>query len=157
MLRSFKLIFALSLYSSTICKGFDASWISSDDGQLPLSEKYRTQLRKLCELIRSQKKLPLELEAKRNVLEKQCIRLQRDDNNIIGAITSQKTILSVISFGVGVGSLVLFWQHKQIIWGFLLSLVKPKSTNQDFDEQIRLAREARLRRFSENVEAKKDL
>ena len=75
----------LSLLSTMqhIAKAMDVSFIPSDpDGPLPLSSSYRESLRKLCDIMDKKKTIPPELEAKKAVMKKLCVRLRKDDDNI---------------------------------------------------------------------------
>ena len=49
----------------------------------PLSSSYRDSLRKLCEIMEKKKPIPPELEAKKAVMKKLCVRLKKDDKNIV--------------------------------------------------------------------------
>lgn len=61
----------------------DVSWIPDEDNApLPLSSSYRQSLRRLCELVKSGKKLPPELLSKKKSIDAQCRKLEADDNNI---------------------------------------------------------------------------
>ena len=66
-----------------IVQAMDVSFIPSDpDGPLPLSSNYRESLRKLCDIMDKNKPIPPELEAKKAVMKRLCVRLKKDDKNI---------------------------------------------------------------------------
>ena len=61
----------------------NVDWLPNDENApLPLSSSYRASLRKLCSLLNSGQRLPPELVAKKQVLQKQCRKLEEDDTNI---------------------------------------------------------------------------
>ena len=56
----------------------DASWTPSGDGPLPLSDNYRSTLRKLCRLLEKDK-LPPKLASSRSTIVSQCEQLREAD------------------------------------------------------------------------------
>ena len=56
----------------------DASWTPSGDGPLPLSDNYRSTLRKLCQLLEKDK-LPPKLDSSRSTIVHQCEQLREAD------------------------------------------------------------------------------
>jgi len=60
--------------------GFDASWTPSDpDGPLPLSKNYRSTLRKLCRYLRTEQKVPPQVQVQQDVLIRLCKKLRQED------------------------------------------------------------------------------
>jgi hypothetical protein len=57
---------------------FDASWTPSGDGPLPLSDNYRSTLRKLCRLLEKDQ-LPPKLASSRSTIVGQCEQLREAD------------------------------------------------------------------------------
>jgi hypothetical protein len=74
------LIFLILWVSSS--RALDVSWIPSDpDGPLPQSTAYRTALRQLCSRIASGSRLPDEINAKIDTLNKLCVKLKSSDSS----------------------------------------------------------------------------
>ena len=100
------LLFIHSILLS-ISYALDVSWIPTnpDDGPLPLSTKYRDNLRKLCMLLKSPRPPP-ELQEKRLSLQKMCKRLASDDANvkssssIVMGGSKSMIIVGLIGFGL---------------------------------------------------------
>lgn len=84
----------------------DVSWIPDEDNApLPLSSSYRNSLRRLCELIKSGRSLPSEVEAKKKSLVAQCKKLEADDLNVkMGE--SEGAGLSMLTLTLGIAGLV---------------------------------------------------
>ena len=86
-----------------VVKAMDVSFIPSDpDGPLPLSSSYRDSLRKLCDIMDKKRPIPPELEAKKAVMKKLCVRLKKDDKNVAagttGYVDSSICLSNLISF-----------------------------------------------------------
>ena len=60
------------------CAQLDASWTPAGDGPLPLSDNYRSKLRKLCRLL-DKDQLPAKMESKRRSIADQCAQLREAD------------------------------------------------------------------------------
>ena len=105
----------------------DVSWIPSDpDGPLPLSKSYRDSLRKLCDLISTKQinSLPPELIEKKPVLQKLCIRLKADDENVLSTqslikFSPFKTIVGIL----GIGGTYILWKNKTILKNWFLKMM----------------------------------
>lgn len=78
--------FAVGLFVAVVLSfhsALDVSFIPNDENApLPLSHKYRESLRRLCGLVKVGGRLPEELQAKKQILEKMCDKLAKDDKNI---------------------------------------------------------------------------
>ena len=80
---------------------FDASWTPSGDGPLPLSENYRSTLRKLCRLLEKDQ-LPPKLSSSRSTIAHQCEQL-RDADAAAGGLPASP----VPTWVLGVGAVVV--------------------------------------------------
>lgn len=162
----FLLLILQSLLNSRSLLALDVSWIPTDpnDGPLPLSSKYRNNLRKLCNLIKKPSPPP-ELLAKAAALKKMCQRLESDDRNVASSSGSAVTthLRGVVIAGlVGLGIAYYAWQERRMIIRTLRSWLKPlfnKATKKyrlggDDDTTVmgnnndQMLREARLKRFA---------
>jgi len=78
--------FSVVLFAAVLLSfhsALDVSFIPNDENApLPLSHKYRESLRRLCGLVKAGGRLPEELQAKKQILEKMCDKLAKDDKNI---------------------------------------------------------------------------
>lgn len=160
----------------------DVSFIPNDENApLPLSQKYRDSLRKLCSVMNAGSgKLHPELVEKKAVLEKMCKKLAKDDGNISASIPNfPKLDLRALTFSLlGVGGGYVMWSNRHWIGDNVQKIllqnraipVQRADNNRaaagaandqvhhlDMDAANRRvieAREARLRRFAEiNVNA----
>lgn len=160
----------------------DVSFIPNDENApLPLSHKYRESLRRLCTLVKGGGRLPEELQEKRVVLEKMCVKLAKDDSNIESAevgVLSKWDLKSIAFTLLGVGGSYVMWNNRHWIKTKANAFLNNAKVNQadrvvadggvlGGGEQFRPvgegdpvnmrvleAREARLRRFAEiNVNA----
>ena len=68
----------LLLLPPPACAQLDASWTPAGDGPLPLSDNYRSKLRKLCRLL-DKDQLPAKMESKRRSIADQCAQLREAD------------------------------------------------------------------------------
>ena len=139
----------------------DVRWTPSDadgDGQLPLSENYRKNLRKLCDMLRTNQALPNDIRKQRKTLEKECSKLQRDDNissyNPVSFVGKRYLLFALLA-GIGGGSLYWLWHNGKLSianLGANLFSRKKYFVARERDDVLerKLAREARLKRFSEN-------
>lgn len=177
----FCLLLLLLLSLLSISLSFDISFIpaNEDNPSLPLSAKYRDQLRKLCLIVEKSKTLPKELMEKKEVLNKMCFKLKQDDENVAisTAYTEKATKAGMKIFGI-VGVFAAAWAAKRYfyeIFGFMVSVIGyfgwkkatqkktyiPMETNAptnvdevpavDRDHQFNEMREARLKRFSSST------
>jgi hypothetical protein len=113
IVRVITLVIALAL----CVQALDVSFIPNDENApLPLSAKYRESLAKLCKLLDVKgARLPAELQEKRNVLEKMCQKLSKDNANIVASKASSwdmKTV-AVTLFSLGGG--YLLWNNRRWI------------------------------------------
>ena len=98
----------------------DVSFIPNDENApLPLSHKYRESLRRLCGLVKAGGRLPEELQAKKQVLEKMCDKLAKDDKNIessgVGDVTKwDLKSLAMTLLAAGGGGFVM-WNNRHWI------------------------------------------
>jgi hypothetical protein len=155
-LLNFRTLFAL-----------DVSWIPTDanDGPLPLSTKYRNNLRKLCNMMK-QPNPPPELLAKATALKKMCQRLESDDRNVAsssgdGSLTANLRTVVLIGLA-GIGISYYAWQERRMIIRTVRSWIKPlfsratKRYRLGGDDDVpdisssndQMLREARLKRFA---------
>lgn len=160
---------------------FDVSFIPNDENSpLPLSQKYRDSLRKLCSLLKTGSgKLPPELTEKKATLEKMCAKLAKDDSNISSSNlpTFPKFNFRALAFSLlGVGGGYIVWNNRHWIGNNAKKILQRKGDGfvpttessssgaaldpvnaVDMDlinRQVIEAREARLKRFAEiNVNA----
>lgn len=164
--------FYLLLIGAYLClvRSLDVSFIPNDENApLPLSQNYRDSLRKLCMILNGDpKRIPPELYAKRNVLEKICQKLAKDDNNISSAgkfdnvignfrLSFKSFLISLIAIGGG----YLTWKNRNWFRSRLWSTAVPQNNRYDevpnvieqdgrldiLDPQNQI-REARLKRFA---------
>jgi len=141
----------------------ESRWTPADregDGQLPLSEKYRKNLRKLCELIGSNQSLPADILASKSHLEKECAKLRRDDgissNGFAKISLFNKKSLLFLSIIIGSGG--VYWLYSTLDYRTIKRIIlfpfviQGKNSNTD-DHRRRadIAREARIKRFGENA------
>jgi hypothetical protein len=171
-----------SLFSFLCCiasiTSLDVSFIPNDENApLPLSKKYRDNLRQLCTLLKNKKKLPPEIVAKQKILRKVCKKLESDDRNIDSVFGSklldneklvQNVFYALFSFGAGyvmwnnrnyINSQIKKWMRKdkeeiKIInqEGMVYNKIENQNANRNPDMDINKileAREARLKRFAE--------
>jgi hypothetical protein len=119
-MNSFKTLFAFFVLVVLAVHALDVSFIPNDENApLPLSAKYRESLKKLCQLLNVKgAKLPAELEEKKDVLEKMCRKLAKDDANIDAAESrslvgwsAQSVALSLLGIGGG----YLLWNNRHWI------------------------------------------
>lgn len=172
------LCFLVLLSTCGFSRALDVSFIPNDENApLPLSQKYRESLRKLCKLLNGNPcSLPPEIEEKRNVLSKICVKLAKDDTMVesqgMDAI-SKKIQPKVLFFAVfGIGATVLLWKYRAWLKDRFMGIYgkfknnrifqqmnelkdalddvgqeKVSETKTDFTKNKLEAREARLRRF----------
>jgi hypothetical protein len=143
----------------------DVSWIPTDpDGPLPLSAKYRDSLRKLCSLMKIGGPLPPELNEKKHVLNKMCLKLDAGDSNIASVdkfrnMFSVATVRRVVIAGfVSLVTKYLIWDKRRGIRKYLNSIPKKFSSAGKGDisntlTDVQIAREARLKRFQKESAA----
>lgn len=122
---------AIILMASFV-RTLDVSFIPADENNppLPLSTNYRNSLRKLCELMKSDAKLPAEVEQKRKVLQKMCVKLAKDDQNIAGSISNhpmdtKKWLVTILSLGAG----FILWNQREWLFLSFRQLVKRNKPN----------------------------
>jgi hypothetical protein len=110
---SLTLVIALAL----CVQALDVSFIPNDENApLPLSAKYRESLAKLCKLLDVKgARLPAELQEKRNVLEKMCQKLSKDNANIVAAKASSWDVKTVAVTLFSVGGGYLLWNNRRWI------------------------------------------
>lgn len=146
----FRFVVALIVFFGSLSSvlSLDASWIPSDpDGPLPLSSAYRESLRKLCDLLDKGQPLPTEIEKKKKVIAKLCKRLEAD--KIIGDSDKPITITAVATV-LGFGGATFLWWNRRSIGHFISGIFnRGRGIPLPSPEQIRLAREARMRHFAE--------
>jgi hypothetical protein len=105
----------------------DASFIPNDENEpLPLSKKYRDSLRKLCVLLKTDSsRIPVEIAQKRRVLEKVCLKLEKDDNNIEAASTHSTSKGQQLLYGlIGLGSGYYLWTNRRWLTTKINDVVK---------------------------------
>ena len=99
-----------------LSRALDVSWIPTnpEDGPLPLSTKYRDNLRKLCTMLKSSRPPP-ELLEKRVSLQKMCKRLASDDANVKSSsniiMGGSKSMIIVGLIGLGVSYYA--WENRR--------------------------------------------
>lgn len=170
----------LALYSCLVTS-LEANWIGNDENApLPQSTQYRTQLRKLCTILSSNGRLPKSYADKRENLTKMCAKLKKDDDNISGALTTNRTKHSLMILG-GLAGIYYLWQNfgpslvayvrqqwnelnrnsikvaKKTRGGYAEELVSDLIAGANWQEEneIEILRAARLKRFE--VDANKEL
>jgi hypothetical protein len=120
-MNSFKTLFVFFVLVVLAVQALDVSFIPNDENApLPLSAKYRESLKKLCQLLNVKgAKLPVELEEKKDVLEKMCRKLAKDDANIGSAEGMERYVRwsaqSVALSLLGIGGGYLLWNNRQWI------------------------------------------
>ena len=98
ILRLLRLLLVVCLLSYRSTSAMDVDWVPNDENApLPLSNAYRENLRKLCDLITSGNKLPPNLIEKKAILEKQCAKLRKDDANVNDAAAGGSNYIFLIS------------------------------------------------------------
>lgn len=108
------LMFILVLAFLPCTCSIKATWTPTDvnDGPLPLSTNYRNSLRSMCKKL-SKNRLPERMVDKRNMLEKQCTQLARDDALAVPDAPSETNTLSKkIIIAVVVGLSIIFGIQK---------------------------------------------
>lgn len=109
ILRLLRLLLVVCLLSFYHVSAIDVDWVPNDENApLPLSRAYRENLRKLCDLIESDKRLPNNLKAKKAILTKQCAKLRKDDANVDAAGAgggNNVFLISIVSGAVMIGLL----------------------------------------------------
>lgn len=155
------LILSLSLLFGSYY-AFDISFIRTDDkdSTVPLSAKYREQLRKLCKVLEKNSKLPKDLEAKKEELAKMCMKLKKDDENIESAessgIINNKFARKALLVGALVGSGWFAWKNAHMLLSFIPFLGNGKASVGISQEATQDMRDARLKRFSAELPNKID-
>lgn len=143
-----RLLIAWLLFSVYVCLcgALDVSFIPNDENApLPQSTKYRAALRRLCELVEDKsRQLPKELAEKRKVVEKMCLKLKKDDQNVAGSLTPQWLLPKHWLFlAAGVGGGWALWSNRHFITS-MFRLPRRKVVAADAEE----FRAARLRRLA---------
>jgi hypothetical protein len=112
--------FLIILLFFAAASSLDVSFLPNDENApLPLSQKYRESLRKLCSLYQEEtNKIPPELLEKRAILAKMCQKLAKDDANIDSAEQNmfKKPVLSLKTFIfslLGVGGGYVMWNNRR--------------------------------------------
>ena len=144
------LILIFIIFNCINCNGLDVSWIPNDpDGPLPLSIQYRQSLRKLCTLIEKGSRLPAEVESKRNILKKMCMKLRNDDDVIQKEIKFKHNVKNIGIVLGSLGSSYLIWHNRKAITNIFNNIFRSfnKKTT-DSEEILKEMREARLKRFN---------
>ena len=129
----------------------DVSWIPSDvDPPLPLSSRYRESLKKLCIQISTGKSLHPDIENKKDILNKMCAKLQRDEGYLSSPGSSSYVpwlcvvvVLCIIAY-FGIGSISQYYSRLNI---------QTSSSSQYNDSAMR---EARVRKFTAQGQAGKE-
>jgi len=176
-MRDFKLLFVAVLLlldggrQKWAAEALEASWIGNDENEpLPQSAKYRANLRRICSLMRSGGKLPKSYAEKRSVLEKMCIKLQKDDDNVSSAVavsSAKNVALLLCGF---TGAVFIFRTHFDWLVDVIRQYLGPRKsvrtavrTRGGFTENsvsdgilenvdaVALMRMARLQKFAEGA------
>lgn len=143
-----------------------------DDDSLPLSAKYRANLRRLCSLLKQAEHnpslLPKEWQTRKTELKALCAKLEKDDRMETAASSSfwsgdgsgGKWIATTCVVGVLSALLLLGERVDVVAWAsnvlqFLRAIFVKGQSNGGRDRQVggteeaKVAREARLKRFSD--------
>jgi hypothetical protein len=123
--------FLIILLFFAAASSLDVSFLPNDENApLPLSQKYRESLRKLCSLYQEgTNKMPPELLEKRAILAKMCQKLAKDDANIGSAEQSifKKPVLSLktLMFSLlGVGGGYVMWNNRRWLGSTVGNILK---------------------------------
>lgn len=98
-----------------VVSALDVSFIPNDENApLPLSNKYRESLRKLCAVLHKGGRLPAELNEKKAILEKMCDKLSKDDANVesVGRSRLSWDFRAVAVAVLGVGGGYVAWNNR---------------------------------------------
>lgn len=127
-----------------LCASLDVSFIPNDENApLPQSTKYRAALARLCELIEDKsRQLPKELADKRKIVEKMCIKLKKDDQNVASSLIQQWSPKHWLFLAAGVGGGWALWNSRH----YITSMFRPprRKVAAAAADEIRAARLKRL-------------
>lgn len=142
------IVIIIMIINSINC--LDVSWIPNDpDGPLPLSIQYRQSLRKLCTLIEKGSRLPQEVESKRHILKKMCMKLRNDDDAIQSEINFKHNIKNLGIVISSLGGSYFIWHNRKAITNVFNNIFRSfNKKNTDSEQILKEMREARLKRFN---------
>ena len=104
------MLIALVAVAPRPAHSLDLTWLPADpDGPLPLSQSYRDSLERLCVLVEGPSPLPPDIVAKRELIEKLCVKLRRGQRQVskgngrFGDVlrTLRKTVRTAAVVGLG--------------------------------------------------------
>ena len=122
---------------------FDLTWIPADaEGPLPLSQSFRDQLSKLCDIIESGAPIPPTIESRLSDLKKMCAKLRNEAGGV--SVSRLKPVLAVLSGTVFGAWAWTSYETKGIIWDLIEDQRKQKRRAQALARRRALAGHATL-------------
>ncbi len=151
----------ISLFS--FANSLEASWHAADiDGPLPLSSKYRDSLKSLCEVVKTGKNIPKDIENDSETmlkLSKLCKKLSDEENQSFSSPSYSnltKSAFTIVSIVFGCVYLYKYYPQYRprfsSIFSFLVNKTGRSATNENNPTLVSTissdVREARLKRFA---------
>lgn len=161
----FSYIFLIVLFIYILsAQALDVSWLPSDPDafDLPLSTKYRDNLRRLCVLVNKKGKIHPDILAKQDVIIKMCDKLNKDEEMIVSDINIQNIFRGntsyIILLIISVAIYFIWFDKTNNIYKYGCNNIQKNNSNNNFplasEKDILEAREARLSKFNIKIEEK---